>query len=152
MNHRLADWSSVFLRLSLGACFLSAVADRFGLWGALGQPNVSWGDFAHFTAYTAKVNSFAPSAVVPALAWTATLAEFLLGLALIVGLFTGLAAVLSGSLLLLFAVTMTFSLGIKAPLNYSVFSACAGAFLLAASGRYPWSLDSLLRTQPKGSL
>jgi hypothetical protein len=36
MNPRwagLANFSSVFLRLALGISFLSAVADRFGLWG-----------------------------------------------------------------------------------------------------------------------
>ena len=32
----------VFLRIALGISFLSAVADRFGLWGAYGQPNVAW--------------------------------------------------------------------------------------------------------------
>ena len=37
----LAKWSSLYLRLALGLSFLSAVADRFGLWGTYGQPNVS---------------------------------------------------------------------------------------------------------------
>ena len=36
----------VFLRLVLGGAFLSAVADRFGLWGPAGTRNASWGDFA----------------------------------------------------------------------------------------------------------
>ena len=31
---RLSSFSSVFLRFALGFSFLSAVADRFGLWGA----------------------------------------------------------------------------------------------------------------------
>jgi hypothetical protein len=48
------------LRWALGATLLSAVADRFGLWGPPGGTNVSWGDWAHFVAYTAKVNSFLP--------------------------------------------------------------------------------------------
>ena len=43
---------TIFARLSLGFSFLSAVADRFGLWGPYGIPNVAWGDFGHFTAYT----------------------------------------------------------------------------------------------------
>jgi len=83
---RLADCSSVFLRFALGSAFLSAVADRFGLWGAFGQPNVAWGDFARFTAYTAKLNWFAPPEILPALAWMATFAELLLGLALVLGI------------------------------------------------------------------
>jgi len=43
---------------------------------------------------------------------------------------------------------MTFALGLKAPLNFSVFTASAAAFLLAACGKYAWSLDSLWR-QPE---
>jgi hypothetical protein len=38
----LAGFSSIFLRLALGISFLSVVADRIGLWGTFGQPNVSW--------------------------------------------------------------------------------------------------------------
>lgn len=139
----------VFLRLALGSAFLSAVADRFGLWGAYGQPNVAWGDFGRFVAYTEKLNWFAPSAFVPVLAWTATVAETVLGLALILGVFTRVAAFLSGLLLLLFALAMTFSLGVKAPLNFSVFSASAGAFLLAAYRNTPISLDGR-RSNAKG--
>ena len=144
---RAADYSTVFLRLALGISFLSAVADRFGLWGAYGQPNVAWGDFSRFVNYTGKLNWFAPTAVLPALAWTATSAEILLGLALVLGLFTRVAALLSGVMLLLFALTMTFSLGVKVPLGFSVFSASAGAFLLATCGKYPLSIDALRRSR-----
>ncbi len=48
----MRNFSSVFLRLALGLSFLSAVADRFGWWGAFGHPNVAWGSFARFVAYT----------------------------------------------------------------------------------------------------
>ena len=65
-------YASVFLRLALGAAFLSGVADRFGLWGPAGTANVAWGDFQRFTAYTARVNPWAPAPTVPALAWAAT--------------------------------------------------------------------------------
>lgn len=144
---QMKDYSSVFLRLALGISFLSAVADRFGLWGSFGQPNVSWGDFSHFVAYTGKLNWFMPSAAIPALAWAATCVETLLGVALVLGAFTRIAALLSGWLLLLFALSMTFALGLKAPLDFSVFSASAAAFLLATGRKYSWSLDSL-RPQP----
>jgi hypothetical protein len=49
-------YASVFLRLALGATFLSGVADRFGLWGPAGTVNLAWGDFQRFTAYTAQLN------------------------------------------------------------------------------------------------
>jgi len=64
---RIRGFSSVFLRLALGVSFLSALADRFGLWGTVGQPNVSWGSFARFVAYTGKLNWFLPESVIPGL-------------------------------------------------------------------------------------
>jgi uncharacterized membrane protein YphA (DoxX/SURF4 family) len=141
--NRAADYSTVFLRLALGFSFLSAVADRFGLWGAYGRPHVAWGDFPRFVAYTGKLNWFVPAIFIPALAWASTVAEILLGFALVLGLFTRIAALLSGTILLLFALAMTIALGFKAPLDFSVFSASAGAFLLAAYGSYPLCADTL---------
>jgi hypothetical protein len=35
--------STVLLRVALGATFLTAVTDRFGVWGAPGAPQVAWG-------------------------------------------------------------------------------------------------------------
>lgn len=140
----LATVSSVFLRFALGISFLSAVADRFGLWGVYGQPDVSWGNYARFVDYTAKLNWFLPAATIPALAMTATAAETLFGLLLILGWKTRLVALLSGALLAIFALTMTVALGVKAPLNFSVFSVAGGALLLAARD-CPFSLDEVLR-------
>jgi|SRR5690242_3639083 uncharacterized membrane protein YphA (DoxX/SURF4 family) len=137
------NYATVFIRLALAASFLSAVADRFGLWGPYGQPHVAWGTFSSFTAYTGKLLWFLPRTLYPLMAWTATAAEMVFGVGLIIGLFTRVIAFMSGILLLTFALAMTFSLGIKAPLDFSVFSASAGAFLLAGFERYPWSLDSL---------
>lgn len=149
---------TVFLRLALALSFLSAVADRFGLWGKYGAPHVAWGDFSHFILYTARLTSIFPASFVPTLAWTATLAETVLGLALLIGWQTRLAAFLSGVLLLVFAVSMTYGVGIKAPLDFSVFSASAGAFLLSNCTRYPFSLDAMkdipsvaVSGQPSGS-
>lgn len=145
MTNRLTEYSTVLLRLALGAAFLSAVADRFGLWGAYGEPGVAWGDFARFTAYTGTLNWFAPTALVPALAWAATVAEVALGLGLMFGLVTRASALLSGLLLLIFAGAMSLALGVKAPLNYSVLTAAAGALLLSTQVSFAWSVDSLLR-------
>ena len=71
----------LYARFALGAAFLSAVADRFGLWGKYG----GWGNFANFTQYTGQVNSFMPAFIIPFLAWAATAAELSLGIALIIG-------------------------------------------------------------------
>jgi uncharacterized membrane protein YphA (DoxX/SURF4 family) len=152
MRNRLTEYGTILLRLALGAAFLSAVADRFGLWGAHGEPGVAWGDFEHFTAYTGTLNWFAPTMLIPALAWAATVAEVALGLGLILGLHTRTSALLSGLLLMIFAAAMTSALGVKAPLNYSVLSAAAGALLLSAQDSFAWSLDSLLgRGRPRES-
>ncbi len=153
MNPRwtgLAKFSSVFLRLALGISFLSAVADRFGIWGAYGQPNVSWGNYARFVDYTAKLNWFLPAAMIPALAIIATAAETLFGLLLVLGWKTRITALLSGVLLTTFALTMTMALGVKAPLNFSVFSAAGGALLLGVCANFPFSLDELLQRNRKG--
>ena len=132
----LLDSSRLFLRLSIAGGFLSAVADRFGIWGAAGTPNVAWGAWAPFVEYVAKLNWFAPTPIVSFLAWAATFGETVLAVGLIVGWQLHWFALGSGLLLLSFALTMTLALGIKAPLNYSVFTASAGAFFLAAATRY----------------
>jgi uncharacterized membrane protein YphA (DoxX/SURF4 family) len=121
----------LILRWALGVTLLSAVADRFGIWGAPGATNVAWGDWSHFVAYTAKVNSFVPQGLAPVSAVMATAAETVLGIALILGVFPRLVAWAATALFGLFAVTMTVSFGIKAPLNFSVFVDAAAAFVLA---------------------
>jgi uncharacterized membrane protein YphA (DoxX/SURF4 family) len=125
-----AQW---FLRLALAAGFLSAVADRFGLWGPAGAANVAWGAWQPFVDYVAKLNWFAPPASTPILAWAATVAEVVLGIGLLIGWQLRWFALAAGLLLLSFAITMTLALGVKAPLDFSVFAAAGGAFLLAAS-------------------
>ncbi len=122
----------MFLRLGLAAGFLSAVADRLGLWGPPGARNVAWGDWSTFVDYVATLNWFAPTPLIPALAWAATVAETLFAIGLIVGWKLQWSAFASGLLLSTFAVTMTIALGIKVPLDFSVFAAAGGAFLLAA--------------------
>jgi putative oxidoreductase len=117
----------LYARFALGAAFLSAVADRFGLWGKYG----GWGNFANFTKYTAEVNSFMPAFAIPFLAWAATVAETSLGVGLILGLWPRWTAFGAALLLAMFGIAMAISLGVKSPMDYSVFSASAGALLLA---------------------
>ena len=123
----LQRFGVLYIRIALGAAFLSAVADRFGLWGKYG----GWKNFANFEQYTAEVNSFMPAFMIPFLAWAATAAELSLGIALIVGIWTRWVALGAAALLFLFAAAMATSFGIKSPLDYSVFSASAAALLLS---------------------
>jgi uncharacterized membrane protein YphA (DoxX/SURF4 family) len=124
--------AAVFLRLALGAGFLSAVADRFGLWGAAGAPGVAWGGFDSFLAYTGQLLWYLPVGLVPAAAWAATVLEVVLATCLLAGVRLRAVALASGVLLLVFAVTMTIALGPEPPLSYSVWAAAGGAFLLSS--------------------
>jgi putative oxidoreductase len=122
----------LYARFALGAAFLSAVADRFGLRGKYGV----WGNFANFTQYTGQANSFMPTFmptfIIPFLARAATTAELSLGIALIIGFWPRWIALGAATLLFLFGTAMAISFGIKSPMNYSVFSASAAALLLAS--------------------
>lgn len=143
MSLRWGRYSSVLLRIALGLGFLSAVADRFGLWGAFGEPNVDWGNFSRFLEYTHSLNWFVPAEMIPALGVIATCAEIVFGILLLVGWHTRAAALLSALLLLTFGVAMTLALGVKAPLNYAVFTGVGGSLLLANCESFPFSLDQL---------
>src|SRR5438874_4709871 len=113
----------LYARVALGTAFLSAVASRFGLYG-------NRDNFTVFIRYTAEVNSFMPSFTIPYIAMFATLVEPLLGIALIFGLWLRWTALAASGVLFVFATAMAVSLGIKSPMDYSVYSASAAAFLL----------------------
>src|SRR5699024_244760 len=124
-------WAEWFLRIALAAGFLSAVADLFGIWRSPGAAGVAWGDWSHFLDYVAVLNAFAPAWLIPVLGWVATIAEIGLAATLLVGWRLRWTSAGAGILLLLFALAMTFSSSLKAPLDASVYTASAGAFLLA---------------------
>jgi len=92
---------------------------------------VAWDNFARFVEYTGELNWFLPHAVIPAIAVLATCAE--------AGWQTRITAACSGILLMTFGLSMTLALGIKAPLNFSVFSAAGGSLLLATCPAFPFS-------------
>ena len=140
-----SDLAPFLLRLSLGAGFLSAVADRFGLWGPAGTPLVAWGNYHNFVAATAALNPWTPSILVPALAGIATFAEAILGVLLVIGLMTRMAALFSGMLTLIFGMAMSAALGVHAPLTYGVFVYSAGSLILAAcTAPDKWTLDAFI--------
>ena len=149
-DSKIASYATLLLRVGLGVGFLSAVADRLGLWGAFGQPNVEWGNFSRFLEYTHTLNWYLPAGMILPLGIIATGAEILFGFLLVVGWRTRVAALLSGLLLLTFGVSMTLALGIKAPLNFAVLTGIGGALLLASRESFPFSVDELLsrRTIP----
>lgn len=126
-----ARWIEWALRLSLATAFLSAVGDRLGAWGPHGAPHASWGDWRHFRIYADQLNWYMPAAARPAAAVLATIGEAILAIALITGFRLRETAIGSGVLLTVFGISMALTLGIKSPLDYSVFTAVAAAFSLA---------------------
>jgi len=139
LNRRAAQYATIYLRLALGSAYLSSVTSRFGVWGQ----SRGWGNFQNFLAYTAKVNPFLPLSLIPAVGWIVTIAETALGVLLIIGLQIRMAALASGVMLILFAIGMSLGIGVISPFDYSVYTASAASFLLAACNQSPLSIDSL---------
>lgn len=131
------DLAILLLRIATAVNFLSAVAIRLGFWGA---ENGTWPEFV---AYTGKVNSFAPAAIIPFLAVTATALEVIFVILLIVGYKIRWVALGAAILTLIFALSMTYSLGALSALSYSVWVDCTSALLLATMPYYRWSVDAL---------
>jgi len=129
------------LRIAIGTAFLSAVADRFGMWGASGEANVFWGNFQSFLDYAALLNPYCPSSMILALGWGVTAIEIFLGTALVLGIRVREIAAASGIVLLCFSLGQIVGVGIKAPLDYSVFTASAASFLLSCQETTPFSVD-----------
>ncbi|MBF4464125.1 DoxX family protein [Flavobacterium sp. LC2016-12] len=134
----------IFLRLAISIGFISAVADRFGLWNAAVS---AWGNWSNFLAYTKVLNPLIPESLIEPVAIIATAAEIIFPIFLLIGLKTELFAKLSGCLLLLFGLSMIFSVGIKAPLDYSVFTSAAAAFALSLMKEKYLEIDLYLQNK-----
>lgn len=122
--------ANLVLSYALAASFLSAVADRLGLWGKAGENGVVWGNFESFLAYTKYLNPWAPDFLIFPMGMMATVLEVLIGVLLIVGYKKRYTALASCILLCSFALAMIISGGLKGPLDYSVFTAAAASYLL----------------------
>ena len=124
-QQKIIEW---FLRISLSVGFLSAISDRFGIW----SKEISvWGNWQAFVKYTHTLLPFLSEKQAMIAAIIATFSEIFLGAILLVKYRTSLMAKISGFLLLSFGISMALFINIKAPLDYSVFIASAGAFALS---------------------
>lgn len=138
MNSKLVK---LFLRLAISAGFLSAVADRFGFWS---KENSTWGNWENFLAYTKVLNPLIPESLISPVGTIATGLEIIFPVFLLIGFKTELFAKLSGILLLLFGISMIFSVGIKAPLDYSVFTGAAACFALSLMKEKYLEVDTII--------
>lgn len=135
---------SFLLRNALGITFLSAVADRFGMWGEPGNALVTWGNWNNFVQYTSELSFNASYSIATVLGGVATGMEIILGVLLIIGYKVRESAFFSGILLLIFALGMAINAHVKYAFDYSVFTASFGAFLLATTPHSKWSLDNVV--------
>jgi uncharacterized membrane protein YphA (DoxX/SURF4 family) len=115
----------VALRVSLATAFLSSVMDRFGWWAPFGQG--SWGNMGAYADYTHQLLPFASGTLLTVLVWLSTVTETILGILLLTGWWPKLVGVASCLVLVTFGTAMAVSLGMEAPLSYSVFSAASAA-------------------------
>ena len=143
METKLTNITQLFLRLAIALSFLSAVADRFGYWGAAGSAGVSWGNWDNFVSYSNTLNFYLSPALGKIVAIIATALEIVFALFLLIGFKTKLIAIASGIMLIIFAVTMTISIGFKAPLDYSVWTSAAACLLLSTIKVYKYSIDHM---------
>jgi len=141
MTGKDSIFPQLFLRLAISVTMLSAVADRFGFWG----DNSAWGNWENFEKYTRQLTFFLPETLNTFSAYTATFLEVLFPLMLILGFKTKIAAYGTGILLLVFALSMSIALGVKATLDYSVWVGSAAAFLLATQKEFYFSIDTLTK-------
>jgi hypothetical protein len=147
-DKRVLQIGKIVLRLCLSFAFLSAIADRFGVYGRHGTSGISWGDWTHFLQFVGYLIKIAPHAIIPAIGVIETIIEFVLAGALLLGVYPRVVAWLSAALLTSFAVTMSIALGIPATLGYGVFTAISAALLLGAvaNPRSIWDPLSLENT------
>jgi uncharacterized membrane protein YphA (DoxX/SURF4 family) len=131
--------ATILMRFALATGFLSAVGSRLSLWGSHSS---GW---TGFMGYTKSLNSFAPASLIPLLAVTSTILETGFAILLLIGYKTRWAALVVSMLTLLFALTMTYSFGLKEPLDYSVFAFSASAFLLSTMPDYPLTIDQRIK-------
>ena len=145
MKKSLENIPQLFVRWALAVTMLSAVADRFGLWGT----QSAWGNWDSFVQYTQQLLFFLPSSIASFFAIVATGFEILFPLMLMAGFKTRMVALGTGFLLFSFALSMSVALGIKASLDYSVWIGSAAAFLLSVQNKYAFSIDSLTKKKLK---
>ena len=147
-NGQIRAASTIFARLALRAGFLSAVADRFGLWRAVDTNNVAWGNSDAYSQYLRVLAPYFPAGLLDVAAWGATSGRSCSRCCPVAGRDTALeTALASTATLVVFASSMFIFSGFEASLTASVFSAAAAALLLALCppGSDVVSIDQLRR-------
>ncbi|EQC48729.1 DoxX family protein [Bacteriovorax sp. BSW11_IV] len=115
-----------FIRMTLAITYFWVVADRLGFLGPAGNVGVVWGDFDKFLEYTATLNPWFPRGLSDFLGYVVTIVEVILGILLISNNFIKYASLASVLLLIIFTLSMTFSLGITEAYDFIIFTVILG--------------------------
>lgn len=135
----------LFLRFALGLGFILPVMDRIGWMGKPGSGTVAWGDWSHFIDYTNTLMPFLNRSLANVMGLTATIAEAIIGICLILGFQIKWASLAGALITFTFALFMIASLGIGAPFQYPVFVFTGAALVLSQVETYKWSIDSSIK-------
>jgi hypothetical protein len=131
--HPRGTWAVAWLTaVLLGLEFAGAVADRFGIFGGPGGPGISWGSWAAFVSYTALLLPGLGRPVVVLAAVLATVTEVVLSVLLVTGVQRRWVGKATAGLLGVYAVAMTWALGLDAIAVYALPSLIGGALLVSA--------------------
>lgn len=141
----MTKWIKLFLRIAVAAGFLSAVADRFGMWGY----HVAWGNWNSFLKYVGVLLPGLAESMISVVGIVATAVEIVFALFLLIGWKLKVFSALSGILILSFALAMTYSTGIKSAFDASVFAASAAAFAISSMPLGYLELDTYLIKKKK---
>ena len=128
-------WGARIAGAVIGFLLVGAVADRFGLLGAPGDPGVSWGDWAHFRAETAELVPW--SSLVQTAAVVATVSELVLGVLLLIGWQWRWVGKLSAGLFAVYLVAMIPGMGAASILEFGVPVLIGGCLVASARGQHP---------------
>jgi uncharacterized membrane protein YphA (DoxX/SURF4 family) len=121
--------------VALALEFLGAVADRFGVFGGPGSPGVWWGSWSAFVDNTTQMLRGVTGWPAQAVAVSATSAEVVLGVALLLGWQRRWVGKATAGLLTVYAVLMVTSVGASEVARFALPVLVGGALVLSATPR-----------------
>lgn len=129
---RLTRIAAAAVAVALALAFGGAVADRFGVFGGPGAEGVSWGSWSVFLGYTARMLPGTDDRLTALAAVGATVVEVVLSLMLLLNQQRRWVAKAAAGLLVVYLMTMLWSLGAAEVARYGVPALVGGALLLSS--------------------
>ena len=120
MNLRKATF--IGMRIILAVIYLWVVADRLSILGSAGNMGVVWGNFDNFLSYTANLNPWFSREISDVLGYIVTFLEIIIAFLLLGGIRLKEASLASLILLIIFTLSMIFSIGFKVAYDFIIFT------------------------------